>query len=132
MVLLDRQMPVMSGFDVLQSIRTRYSSSQLPVVMVTAMHDSRDVVQGLTLGADDYIAKPIDFGVLLARVETQLARKRVEERLRESEERYALAARGSNDGLWDWKLDTGERRAAVARVVGELLDLAREGEHVRK
>ena len=108
LVLLDVQMPDMSGLEVLQEIRRTRSSSVLPVLMVTAKNQTEDVVTALELGADDYITKPIDFPVALARIRTQLSRKRAEDGLRESEQRYALAAEGANDGLWDWDLVTGE------------------------
>jgi PAS domain S-box-containing protein len=108
LVLLDVQMPEMSGMEVLQEIRRTRPSSVLPVLMVTAKDQSEDIVSALACGADDYITKPVDFPVALARIRTQLSRKRAEDRLRESEERYALAARGANDGLWDWNLVSGE------------------------
>ena len=108
LVLLDWQMPEMSGLEVLQAIRSTKASARLPVLMATAKSQTEDIVSAFDLGADDYITKPIDFPVAFARVKTQLLRKRAEDRLRESEERYALTAQGSNDGLWDWKLSSNE------------------------
>ncbi len=104
LVLLDIEMPETSGLDVLSAIRRDYTPAQLPVIMVTGKISSDDMVQALNIGANDYITKPIDFPVVLARIQTQLSRKHAEEALRESEERYALAALGANDGLWDWDL----------------------------
>jgi diguanylate cyclase (GGDEF)-like protein/PAS domain S-box-containing protein len=104
LVLLDVMMPGMSGLDVLQCLRAQPSTSQLPVVMATARDRSEDVVEALEAGANDYVTKPIDFAVALARVRTHLKASRAERALRASEERYALAAAGSNDGLFDWDL----------------------------
>jgi diguanylate cyclase (GGDEF)-like protein/PAS domain S-box-containing protein len=104
LVLLDIEMPEVSGLDALKTLRETYSSIELPIIMVTAKDQSDDVVKALDLGANDYVTKPIDFPVALARIGTQLSHKRAQEALRESEERYALAARGANDGLWDWNL----------------------------
>jgi diguanylate cyclase (GGDEF)-like protein/PAS domain S-box-containing protein len=106
LVLLDIEMPEISGLDALREIRQTYSPIQLPVIMVTARNQSDDIVKALELGANDYLTKPIDFPVALARIGTQLSHTRAEQALRESEERYALAARGANDGLWDWNLGT--------------------------
>src|SRR6266446_1051202 len=104
LVLLDIEMPDISGLDALQALREHYSPAELPIIMVTAKTQSDDIVKALDLGANDYLTKPIDFPVAVARIGTQLSHKYAQEALKESEERYALAARGSNDGLWDWNL----------------------------
>src|ERR1700682_6409275 len=104
LVLLDIEMPVISGLDALKNLRGHYSAAELPIIMVTAKTQSDDIVRALDLGANDYLTKPIDFPVAVARIGTQLSHKKAQEALMESEERYALAARGSNDGLWDWNL----------------------------
>jgi CheY-like chemotaxis protein len=72
LVLLDIMMPGMTGFDVLRTLRATRSSAALPVLMVTAKTDSDDVVEALSLGANDYIFKPVDYPVALARIQKEL------------------------------------------------------------
>ena len=80
-VLLDWMMPDLDGMEVLRRIRATLSPVELPVIMVTAKSQNEDVVEALTLGANDYMTKPVDFGVALARVQTQVGRKRAEEQV---------------------------------------------------
>ena len=74
-VLLDVMLPKRDGLEVLRAIRR---SSTIPVLMVTARDDTSDVVVGLELGADDYITKPFEMPILIARLRTALRRLRRE------------------------------------------------------
>ncbi len=85
-VLLDVMMPDMDGMDVLRRLREKFSSSVLPVIMVTAKTQSEDVVEALKIGANDYVTKPVDFSIALARVNNQVARRRAEAAIRRANE----------------------------------------------
>ena len=108
LMLLDLVMPGMDGIELLNELRPIKTATELPVIMVTANDDSKQVVKAFRNGANDYVTKPIDVDITLARIHTQLRLLRAQEALRESEKRYAIAARGTNDGLWDWKLAAQE------------------------
>ncbi|EDM66680.1 MULTISPECIES: heavy metal response regulator transcription factor [Moritella] len=73
LVLLDVMLPGMNGWDILK--RLRLKPKYLPVIMLTARDDVADRVQGLELGADDYMSKPFSFCELLARIHNQLRDK---------------------------------------------------------
>ena len=73
LVLLDVMMPGMDGYAVCERIKEDPRSSDLPVIFCTAMSDEVDEVKGFSLGAADYITKPVRPAVVLARVKTQLA-----------------------------------------------------------
>lgn len=106
-VLLDAMMPRMSGYEVLAELRKQHSAMDLPVLMATAKSQSEDIVTAFEIGANDYITKPINFPVAIARIRCQVAGKKLATQLRTSEMRYSLSAQGANDGLWDWDLQTG-------------------------
>ncbi len=72
LVLLDVMMPGMSGIEVLQTLRQHHPPQSLPVIMVTAKDGSDDMVEAFDHGANDYVTKPLDFPVVLARVRAQL------------------------------------------------------------
>ncbi|HUR30585.1 MAG TPA: response regulator [Saprospiraceae bacterium] len=72
LVLLDVMMPRIPGYEVCQKIREKYLLSELPVIMVTAKNQLSDLVEGLSVGANDYINKPFSKDELLSRVKTQL------------------------------------------------------------
>jgi len=74
LVLLDIFLPRMSGIDVLKEVRQDPRTSTVPVIIVTARGEETDVIVGLQLGADDYIPKPFNSSLLLARIEAVLRR----------------------------------------------------------
>ncbi|MEO0587469.1 MAG: response regulator transcription factor, partial [Planctomycetota bacterium] len=73
-MLLDLMLPGMDGLEVCRNIKTSQETSELPVIMLTARGEESDVVQGLELGADDYITKPFSPRVLMARIRAVLRR----------------------------------------------------------
>jgi diguanylate cyclase (GGDEF)-like protein len=81
LVLLDVMMPGIDGIETLKRIRSQQSASALPVIMVTAKSESNNIVDALELGANDYVTKPVDFAVALARVNNQISRKRAEQQV---------------------------------------------------
>ncbi|NOZ94327.1 MAG: response regulator [Acidobacteria bacterium] len=81
LILLDIMMPGMDGYEVLARVRESHGPGDLPVIMATARTESEDVVRALKMGANDYVTKPFDFPVVLARVRTQVSLKRSQDAL---------------------------------------------------
>lgn len=73
LIILDVMMPKLDGFSVLKAIRS--NKFDTPVLMLTAKSETQNKIQGLNLGADDYLSKPFDTNELLARVKALLRRK---------------------------------------------------------
>ena len=73
-VLLDLMLPKIDGLDILQSLRNR--SIDVPVLIITARGEVAERIKGLEIGADDYIAKPFEFGELLARLRSVIRRSK--------------------------------------------------------
>ncbi len=81
-IILDVMLPEMNGYEVCRALRK--DGNQTPILMLTARDAERDIVEGLDVGADDYLAKPFSFEVLLARLRALLRRpnEKLEEVLR--------------------------------------------------
>jgi len=72
LVLLDLMMPVLDGFAVLMHIKSDPQLREIPVIITSAANDSRSIVKGIKMGADDYLTKPLDEALLLQKVEEYL------------------------------------------------------------
>jgi signal transduction histidine kinase len=83
LILLDIMMPGMNGFDVLKQLRKEHSMVNLPVIMVTALTEQEHVLKALNLGANDYLSKPVNFRVALARINTHIALKNLAQQNRD-------------------------------------------------
>jgi class 3 adenylate cyclase len=116
LVILDIMMPGMSGIDVLKSVRAKRVREELPIVMATARDAADDVIEALQAGANDYVTKPLDFGVVLARADLQIQLRRSAaevRRLAEGLERRNLFIRQTfgrylSDEIVEGLLDSGE------------------------
>ena len=86
-ILLDIMMPGISGIEVLRTLRESYSAAELPIIMATAQSEDEDIVEALKLGANDYVTKPLNFPVVLARVATQLSLKLSQDALKVAHDR---------------------------------------------
>lgn len=106
LILLDVMMPRLDGIEVCRRLRADATFPFTPIIMVTAMSDSKDVIAGLEAGGDEYLTKPVDHAALVARVRSMLRIKR----LHDTVETLAAEVKEWNTSL--------ERR--VTEQVGEL------------
>ncbi len=74
LILLDLMLPIMSGFEVLRKVKAERTIARTPIIIVSARGEESDVVVGLELGADDYVTKPFNMAVLVARINALLRR----------------------------------------------------------
>ncbi len=110
LILMDNAMPNLSGVDAVRLIRQHWSPDSLPIIMVSAMIDSTDVIEALDAGANDYVIKPIHFKVLLARVRTALRMKHTVSTLMEAERQRVMMS------------SLARAAATVAEPMGRLID----------
>ena len=105
LILLDIMMPKLDGIEVCRRLKADASLPFMPIIMVTAKADSKDIVAGLEAGADEYLTKPVDQAALVARVQSMLRIKALHDTVQEQ------AAQ-----LWpDWNRTLEQR---VARAGG--------------
>ncbi len=74
LMILDLMLPGLDGLTVLRHLKNDQKTSEIPVIILTAKGEDRDIVQGLELGADDYLTKPFNMNVLQARIKAVMRR----------------------------------------------------------
>jgi len=117
LILLDIMMPKMDGIEVCRRIKTDTSLPFVPIIMVTAKAESKDVVAGLEAGADEYLTKPVDHTALVARVKSMLRIKDLHDTVRDQAAR--LEEQSTQLAEWNQTLEQ--------RVVEQLAELKRVG-----
>lgn len=79
LVIVDWMLPGKNGIDICKSIRQKETGKNIAVLMVTALNQPENIIEGLDAGADDYITKPFDLSVFQARIRAQLRRLEIQE-----------------------------------------------------
>jgi adenylate cyclase len=118
LILLDVMMPKRDGFEVCRLLKADDSLPFMPIILVTAKSDVRDIVAGLECGGDEYLTKPVDHAALLARVKSILRIKSLHDTVQEQAAR--LAAQAAE--LADWNRTLEQR---VAEQLGEIERVSR-------
>ena len=102
LILLDVDLPEMSGFDVCRKLKHDPVFADIPVLFVTSRNDKKDILAGFAAGGQDYVVKPSTRAELLARVRTHLALRQAQQRLKASEARYReLSLRDDLTGFYN-------------------------------
>jgi adenylate cyclase len=117
LVLLDVMMPKLDGFEVCQRLKADKALPFMPIILVTARADSKDIVRGLEAGGDEYVTKPIDQAALVARVRSALRIKELHDTVHEQSRRLARQA----DELAQWNTTLEQR------VQDQLVEIERIG-----
>lgn len=72
LILLDLMLPIVSGEEVCKALKENEITENIPIIMLTAKSSERDIIEGLDIGANDYVTKPFSNKILVARIKTQL------------------------------------------------------------
>lgn len=127
LILLDVKMPEKDGWEVLEELRLDPELSDIPVIMLTALDSSDNIVKGFNLGADDYITKPFEYQVVKARIGAVIRRSRSsgseEASKSETTEKIEIGPISIDDTKKEVKVD-GEKKSLSRKEYELLLLLA--------
>src|SRR5437016_10932053 len=122
MLLLDVQMPFLSGMDLCRRLKSHPDTRLVPVVLITGLSATADRVAGIEAGADDFLTKPVDREQLLARVRSLLKQKAYTDELDRAESVLFALAR-SIEGKDPYTEGHCERLAELSARLGEFIGL---------
>ena len=125
LVLLDVMMPHLSGFEACQQIKSNPETYLIPVILITALSDKQDRIEGIRSGADDFLSRPVDRSELLARVRSLLKLKLRTDELERAESVLFTLAR-SIEGKDPYTHGHCERLAEYSASLGEHLKLSED------
>jgi cyclic di-GMP phosphodiesterase len=125
LVLLDVMMPHLNGFEVCQRIKANRDTFLTPVVLITALSDKQDRIEGLRAGADDFLTRPVDSAELITRVQSLVKLKQRTDEL-ECAESVLFALARSIEGKDPYTAGHCERLSAYSAALGERLELEDE------
>ena len=125
LVLLDVMMPHLNGFEVCEKIKNNPDTYLIPVIMITALSDKQDRIEGIKVGADDFLSRPVDRTELLARVRSLLKLKLRTDELERAESVLFSLAR-SIEGKDPYTHGHCERLAEYSARLGEQLGLSED------
>ena len=125
LVLLDVMMPHLNGFEVCEKIKNNPDTYLIPVIMITALSDKQDRIEGIRVGADDFLSRPLDRTELLARVRSLLKLKQRTDELERAESVLFSLAR-SIEGKDPYTHGHCERLSDYSTRLGEHLGLSED------
>ncbi|MCA0354616.1 MAG: response regulator [Chloroflexi bacterium] len=142
LMLLDIMMPVMNGFEVLQNLKQNEQLRHIPVIIVSAADDMENVVKGIQMGAEDYLAKPFNTTLLRARIEASLEKKRLHDQEQAYLQAIALEQAQSNrllrnilpqtiaDQLKDQQANIAEYFSSVSVLFADIVGFTELSGHI--
>ena len=116
LILLDVMMPKLDGFEVCRRLKADANLPFIPIILVTARSDTRDVVRGLDVGGDEYLTKPVDQSALVARVRSLLRIKELHDTVQEQARQLAAQSAELADWNHTLKMRVAEQLAEIDRI----------------
>ena len=130
LVVSDITMPVMDGYELISTLRQNYPKyDDMPFIFLSALADKENVLKGMKIGSDDYITKPIDFDILLTKVETCLrqANRMLEKKKKEQVLLYKAMQKRQNSQAAQSKAETPTETESTPQSARSFVFVGKKG-----